>query len=185
MAQRSKLTAIHHLILTKASWRIFLLLFFLLNIISCKLFRKKNKSHPIEVESTGKFNQRTIKNIIATARSYYGVPYKTGGTDGRGMDCSGLLITCFSNAGFKLPRVSWQQAEVGEEVNLVDARPGDLVFFVTSKGGGIINHAGMITEVHSQDEILFIHSSSSRGVIEDNLMKNFWKSSFVRVMRPF
>ena len=103
------------------------------NITSCKLFRKKNKPVIEERNENGKYNTRTINNIISTARSYYGVPYKSGGIDGRGMDCSGLLITCFQNQGFKLPRVSWQQALIGEEVNLVEVRPGDLVFFVTNK----------------------------------------------------
>lgn len=148
----------------------FLLLFF---ISSCSLFKKTPKYSKVSAE------------IIETARKYTGTPYRSGGTDRRGMDCSGLIITSFKEVGLQMPRISWQQAEVGKEIRLRDARPGDLVFFVTGKKGAApINHAGIVTRIKG-NEIWFIHASTSKGVREDNLQTDYWKSAFARITRPF
>jgi probable lipoprotein NlpC len=132
-----------------------------------------------------RYSSRAVNNIIATARSYYGVPYRTGGNDASGFDCSGLLCSVFKSNGFTLPRISWQQASTGREVSMSEIQEGDLLFFVTNKNGGSINHSGLVTEVHSSSEILFIHASSSKGVREDNLFNNYWKTAFVKAVRPF
>ncbi len=147
-----------------------ILLFF---ISSCSLFKKTPKYSKVSAE------------IIETARSYTGTPYRSGGADRKGMDCSGLIITSFKEVGLQMPRISWQQAEVGKEIRLRDARPGDLVFFVTGKKGAApINHAGIVTRIKG-NEIWFIHASTSKGVREDNLQTDYWKSSFARITRPF
>jgi peptidoglycan DL-endopeptidase CwlO len=69
--------------------------------------------------------------VIEAAGDYLGVPYVWGGEDPkRGLDCSGLTQLVFSRFGIELPRVSRDQARVGERVpNLAAARPGDLLFF--------------------------------------------------------
>lgn len=84
-----------------------------------------------------------------------------------------------------MPRISWQQAEVGKEVRIREARPGDLIFFVTGKkGAGSINHAGIVTRVRG-DDVWFIHASTSKGVREDNLQTDYWRSALAKIMRPF
>ncbi|MFC0182336.1 Cell wall-associated hydrolase, NlpC family [Pseudarcicella hirudinis] len=132
------------------------------------------------------YTSRTINEIVANARNYFGVPYRSGGTDASGMDCSGLLFTVYQNVGFQIPRISWQQAEFGSEVSIDDLKIGDWLFFVTGKGDtGTINHAGLVTEIHSATEVLFIHSSTSKGVREDNLYNKYWISNFAKAIRPF
>ena len=67
---------------------------------SCKLFRKKEDNNVVVTRpksvpptNTSKtYNAKTINSLISTARSYTGVPYRAGGTDRNGMDCSGLLF---------------------------------------------------------------------------------------------
>jgi cell wall-associated NlpC family hydrolase len=146
-------------------------------ITSCRTNRTKiSHEHP-----TSKENIHT-KKIIQTARTYIGVPYKSGGNDEKGIDCSGLLCNSFKELGIKLPRISWQQSEYFPAINLPNIQKGDLVFFVTS--GKNISHAGIVTEVKSEEEIIFIHASTSKGVIEDNMMTNYWKSRFAKVCRP-
>lgn len=148
-----------------------LILFFFIS--SCSLFKKTPKYSKVSAE------------IIETARSYTGTPYRSGGADRKGMDCSGLIITSFKEVGLQMPRISWQQAEVGKEIRLRDAQPGDLVFFVTGKKGAApINHAGIVTRIKG-NEIWFIHASTSKGVREDNLQTDYWKSAFARITRPF
>lgn len=161
---------------------------------SCKLFRKKEDNnvvvtHPKSVPPTNTsktYNAKTINSLISTARSYTGVPYRAGGTDRNGMDCSGLLFCVYNQFGFKIPRISYQQSDFGKEISIDDLRPGDWVFFVTNKGNvSNINHAGLITELRSKTEVMFIHSSSSKGIREDNLYSKYWMSCFAKASRPF
>lgn len=173
--------------------RVLILLLLLILLDSCRLFRRRemNNSSASTKATPSKsyqrnYNSKTINEIVSLARSYTGVPYRLGGTDGNGMDCSGLLFCVYGQYGFKIPRISWQQSEVGKEISVDELRAGDWVFFVTNKGGtGSINHAGMITEFKNDKEVLFIHSSSSKGIKEDNLFSKYWMSCFAKATRPF
>lgn len=151
-------------------------MFCMISVSSCKILRSKAP------ENTPVRENIYIKKIISTARNYTGVPYKSGGNDEKGLDCSGLLCLSFKEIGVKLPRISWQQAEYFPAINLPNIQKGDLVFFVTV--GKNISHSGIVTEVKSENDIRFIHASSSKGVIEDNMMTNYWKSRFAKVCRP-
>lgn len=122
------------------------------------------------------------KALISTCRTYLGTPYKFGGIDKRGMDCSGLVYASFLEMGIKLPRISHQQANYFEEIDRKDIREGDLVYFKVS--GKTINHTGVITKIVSKEEVMFIHSSTSKGVREDNLFSKFWVGKFVKATRP-
>lgn len=148
---------------------------------SCKIFRGKPSESNYEKENSRSTNIYT-KKIIQTARAYTGVPYKLGGNDQKGIDCSGLLCNTFQELGVKLPRISWQQSEYFPAIDLPHIQKGDLVFFVTA--GKNISHAGIVTEVKNEKEVIFIHASSSKGVIEDNMMSNYWQSRFAKVCRP-
>ncbi|MHC5308642.1 C40 family peptidase [Myroides sp. LJL116] len=118
--------------------------------------------------------------IINSAFDFYGVRYRYGGTTENGIDCSGLVLNAFSQASIDLPRRSLDMAKVGEQVKKVDAQKGDLIFFKTK--GSRINHVGIITEV-SQDEIKFIHSSTTRGVIVSSTKENYYHNRFVQINR--
>jgi probable lipoprotein NlpC len=176
--------------------RVLILLLLLIFMDSCRLFRRreydnssastKARTSPASKSFSKTYNSKTINEIVTLARSYTGVPYRSGGTDGNGMDCSGLLYCVFGEYGFKIPRISWQQSEIGREISVDELRAGDWVFFVTNKGGtGSINHAGMVTEFRNEKEVLFIHASSSKGIKEDNLFSKYWMSCFAKATRPF
>lgn len=121
-------------------------------------------------------------NIIGSALQFSGVRYKYGGTTKKGMDCSGLLYVAFSENDVQLPRISYHMAEEGKRIRLNDVTKGDLLFFKTSKRGNRINHVGMVVSVEN-NEIKFIHASTSRGVIVSSLREGFWNSAFVRATR--
>lgn len=125
--------------------------------------------------------------VVQIARTYSGTPYRSGGNDKNGIDCSGLICSVYSEMGVKVPRISWQQSEYGQQVdNLKDLKPGDWLFFVPEAGKeGYVSHAGIVTDVRNQSEIMFIHASTSRGVREDNLFSTYFKGRFVKAMRPF
>lgn len=121
-------------------------------------------------------------NIINTALTFSGTRYKYGGTTKKGMDCSGLLYVSFGEHDVQLPRVSYVMAEEGKRIRINKVVKGDLLFFKTKKRGKRINHVGMVVAVEN-DEIKFIHSSSSRGVIVSSLQEGYWNSAFVKATR--
>lgn len=175
----------------------------LLFVLSCGVVKKKtsySKQRKVSVTGTSDTpeNSRTsvetseaepkeeapekADNIISTAMSFSGVRYKYGGTSRKGMDCSGLLYVAFGQHNVVLPRVSYHMANEGKRIKVHNVSKGDLLFFKTSKRGKKINHVGLVVAVEN-DEIKFIHSTSSRGVIISSLREGFWNYSFVKATR--
>lgn len=132
-----------------------------------------------------KIRQRKIDTIISTARSYIGTPYKWGGTQRTGMDCSGLLYVSFKSAGISIPRVSEDQSEEGKKVKFGKLESGDLVFFAMGKRRRKITHVGLVTEVRGPNDVRFIHASSSLGVIEANIHTDYYTKKFRKARRYF
>lgn len=121
-------------------------------------------------------------NIIKNARQYEGTPYKYGGTTPNGMDCSGLVYTAFLEEGISIPRVSRHIAEEGKRIKTSDVIPGDLLFFITGRRSKQINHVGIVVDV-LPGQILFIHSSTSQGVIVSSLNEGYWNNAFKEARR--
>ncbi|WP_420592922.1 C40 family peptidase [Robiginitalea biformata] len=122
--------------------------------------------------------------VVRTALSYTGTRYRYGGTTRKGMDCSGLLYVAFQQHNVPLPRVSRDMADQGRRVRVPQLQKGDLLFFKTTRRGGKINHVGLVVEV-AGDDVKFIHSTSSRGVIVSSLREGFWNYAFVKATRVF
>lgn len=132
-----------------------------------------------KVKSKGNLrNQLLVQNCF----NYMGTPYKFGGTDKSGMDCSGLIYTGFNELGKQIPRVSYKQADYFNEVSKNALEIGDLVYFKVNSRR--INHTGVISQIKSRDEIYFLHASVSKGVREDLLLDGYWKNKFVKATRP-
>lgn len=127
---------------------------------------------------------RQAAAVVRTALTFTGTRYRFGGTTSKGMDCSGLLYTAFQEHDFSLPRVSHQMADQGRRVRVEQLRKGDLLFFKTTRRGGKINHVGLVVEI-AGDDVRFIHSTSSRGVIVSSLREGFWNYAFVKATRIF
>jgi cell wall-associated NlpC family hydrolase len=51
--------------------------------------------------------------IVETALSFRGVPYRNGGSDPAGFDCSGLVQYVFAQHGIALPREAREQFTFG------------------------------------------------------------------------
>ncbi len=115
--------------------------------------------------------ERFRHTVVTLAREMQGKKYVRGGKDPRGFDCSGLIYYILKEMNVGLPGSSAEQARLGKSIPLPQARQGDLIFFGT---GQAISHVGIITE-NTKDCLKVIHSSSSKGVIEENILKSdYW-----------
>ncbi|RXR20429.1 LysM peptidoglycan-binding domain-containing protein [Flavobacterium amnicola] len=126
-------------------------------------------------------NMTKAEFLIAKASENLGARYRSGATGNGGFDCSGLMFATFKNIEMTLPRSSRDMAaNAGVRINKSQAQKGDLIFFATSGRG--VSHVGMITEV-LEDEIKFIHSSTSAGVIVSSTKEAYYAKRFVQVNR--
>lgn len=130
----------------------------------------------------GRKRKKQLATVVATAKSYKGTPYVYGGNTKRGIDCSGLIHNSYKAAGISLPRTAKAQSKVGASKGWGGLREGDIVFFKFKQKRDKWWHSGMITSVDG-DNIKFIHASSSRGVVESNLMSDYYKKNVKRFRR--
>ena len=123
------------------------------------------------------------EQLIDAATENLGVKYKYAGTTKAGFDCSGLMYTIFNSENISLPRNSFQQSKIGIVLNpkKEQAQKGDLIFFKTNKNKEI-NHVGIVIEA-TDEEIKFIHSSTSKGVIISSTKEPYYKKTFVQINR--
>lgn len=126
---------------------------------------------------------KKTETIINKARDFTGVKYQLGGTDKNGIDCSGLTQSSYKSINYLLPRVSYMQAEIGQKIDFNKLSVGDLVFF-GKPGSQKVCHVGMVTTVNSKTDVLFIHASCSKGVMETNLFGGYWEPRLRTARRP-
>ncbi len=145
-----------------------------------------SQNEPIEVlppQQPFKGSQ-SVMAAITSARTFIGTKHVTGGTTKTGIDCSGLSSVAYGSAGLKLPRSSADQAKFGKPVGKNDLQPGDLVFFATDDSRpSIVTHVGLVTKSGVGGQAMMIHSSTSRGVVEEQLFSDYYTKRFLNAMR--
>jgi cell wall-associated NlpC family hydrolase len=116
-----------------------------------------------------------MEGILSTAVHLVGTPYRSGGADPDGFDCSGFVQYVFAQQGVMVPRTVEEQARYGMRVD--ELQPGDLVFFHTSGRGA--THVGI-----ALDNTRFVHAPSSRGEVRiEPLARPYWADRFVEARR--
>ena len=116
-------------------------------------------------------------NLEWGAKELLGRKYVWGATGPRTYDCSGFTQKIFRDAGIKIPRVSRDQAKVGQYISYRNLKKGDMVFFDTKKKRtGIVCHVGIYLGNGN-----FIHASSGakKIVIYNFNKKSFYKKRFL------
>ena len=118
-----------------------------------------------------------VPGVVAMALGYRGVPYRDGGSDPSGFDCSGFTQYVFRQIGAVLPREVRDQFRAGIEVDRSAIEAGDLVFFETVSRGA--SHVGVAIGGGE-----FVHAPSSRGVVRvERLTSTYWARRYVGARR--
>ncbi|PWS29070.1 hydrolase [Pedobacter yonginense] len=103
------------------------------------------------------------KELYRFITDWTGVKYRFGGLDKSGIDCSGFAFLLEKEIyGITLPRISRDQANVVKHKSVDRLNEGDLVFF--SFAGRDVDHVGVYL-----NNGFFVHASTTRGVIVDDL----------------
>jgi probable lipoprotein NlpC len=114
------------------------------------------------------------KDLYRFITDWTGVTYKLGGMDKKGVDCSGFALILERDIyGLTLPRRSKDQAEVIKKKNLGNLKEGDLIFFAF--GGNEVDHVGVYL-----NNDFFVHASTTRGVIVDDLKLPIYHQAIVK-----
>jgi len=118
-----------------------------------------------------------VQPLIDAALQLRGIPYRNGGSDPSGFDCSGFTQWIFAKSGVRLPREVAAQFQIGRQIDLRRAEAGDLIFFTTVARGA--SHVGLVI---GGDQ--FIHAPSSRGVVRvESYRTSYWADRFVGIRR--
>ncbi len=115
--------------------------------------------------------------LVGTALALRGTPYRNGGSDPGGFDCSGFTQYVFAQYGVTLPRDVRSQFGVGASVKAEDLEAGDIVFFTTTEPGP--SHVAIAI---GGDQ--FVHAPSSSGVVRvEHLGSSYWSPRFIGARR--
>ena len=132
-----------------------------------------------------KLGRHENKKLYKELKSWLGTPYAYAMQEkGVGTDCSGMVMKVYQEVyGIQLNRNSAKMLEINcRIIDLKDLKEGDLVFFCTSSEEGRVSHVGIYLK-----ENKFVHASSSRGVVVDDLRQNYYANHFhsaARVNKP-
>jgi cell wall-associated NlpC family hydrolase len=148
-------------------------------------FKKKTRTERTSRSNSGKSNSKRSytsssakrSGIVKTAKKYIGKPYVYGGKKpSSGFDCSGFTSHVYKENGVAVHGPSYKQAKQGRKKSLTQLKAGDLVFFGS---GTKVTHVAIVANV-SKGKIEVIHSTSSRGVVIDDIANSkYWKKRYL------
>jgi len=137
--------------------------------------KKSSKFSIRDIIFSSKGSKKSMK-MIKLAKNKLGRKYVWGATGKKNtFDCSGFTTYVCKKNGISLPRRAIEQSKYGKYVSRKDLKPGDLIFFDTSKKRkGYVNHVGIYLGNNK-----FIHASSAKKkVVITSLNKNFYSKRF-------
>ncbi|MBD3904634.1 C40 family peptidase [Chryseobacterium sp. Ch-15] len=122
------------------------------------------------------------ESIALTAKEFLNIPYLWGGKSFFAVDCSGFVQLVYKIHNVKMPRDTYQQAEVGETLSFVEeSQPGDLAFFENSEGK--IIHVGIMLEnqkiIHASGKVR-IDTLDSSGIFNKEMNKHTHKLRVIK-----
>ncbi|WP_318526636.1 NlpC/P60 family protein [Vibrio natriegens] len=132
--------------------------------------------HPVAVTVPPAKTLASKPELLQFYNEWHGTPYRLGGTQKSGIDCSAFVQKAFVEAyQLALPRTTRQQSKQGVELGWNEAKQGDLVFFKTRR---TTYHVGIYLGNKQ-----FMHASTSKGVIISRIDNPYWASKFWQIRR--
>jgi cell wall-associated NlpC family hydrolase len=132
---------------------------------------------PVEASRSPKPRPTAGGEVVATALALRGAPYKDGGTDPAGFDCSGFTQYVYARHAVALPRAVRDQFQEGRAVTRRALAPGDLLFFAI--GGRAATHVAIAIDAER-----FVHAPSATGVVRvERLTDRYWSRRFLGARR--
>jgi len=123
------------------------------------------------------------KDIIEKGSRLVGSPYRYGGTNPSGFDCSGLVNYLYKAHIPSLPRTASAMSGFGTTIPLYEISIGDLVFYATGSSSDEITHVGIY--IGQNTLIQSVSAGPERGVILTDLNEKYWKERFKWAKRVF
>jgi len=103
-----------------------------------------------------------------------GLPYRIGGKEITGFDCSGFVYYVLSSFGIEIPRTAKKQGNMKNSIRLNKARTGDILVFKLKRGW----HSGIyIGDNH------FVHAPNQNSQVRKEELTAFWVSRLKRVIQ--
>lgn len=125
--------------------------------------------------------------IVEFAKTLIGTPYLYGSTNPQqGFDCSGFITYVFNRFSIIVPRSSIDFTNVGREIAVTEAKPGDVILFTgTNPDERFVGHMGIVVQADAEG-LQFIHSTSGKayGVTITPLNEGY-KRRYVKTIRIF
>ena len=127
------------------------------------------------------------QEVVDFAKTLIGIPYKYASTDPKiGFDCSGFITYVFNHFNIIVPRSSIDFTNVGKEVSLTNAKPGDLILFTgTDSTEKFVGHMGLVV-TNQNNQLEFIHSTSGKKYgVTITPFNDYYHSRFMKTIRIF
>jgi peptidoglycan DL-endopeptidase CwlO len=107
--------------------------------------------------------------VVSIATQYLGVPYRWGGADPSGFDCSGLVMYVYAQVGVSLPHNTVAQWDYPYAVSVPrnQLEPGDLVFFAG------LGHVGIYIGNNQ-----FIHAPHTGSVVSIESLTGWYAAEY-------
>jgi probable lipoprotein NlpC len=162
------------MIKTKQLYGYWIVLILALILASCGTRKYTVKSDTKASKAADVMANLRSKQLYRFITDWTGVKYRFGGLDKSGIDCSGFAFLLEKEIyGVTLPRISRDQANFSRKKSIGNLEEGDLVFF--SFGGNDVDHVGVYL-----NNGFFVHASTTRGVIVDDLNLPAYQRTLVK-----
>lgn len=114
--------------------------------------------------------------VVQHAIGQLGAPYRYGGNNPQGFDCSGLVQYSHFKAGITVPRTTTEQMNYFRTITRSELRKGDLAFFKTGR-----NQYHVAIMINRSE---FVHApSSGKDVSISNFSNPYWRSKYIKAAR--
>lgn len=130
--------------------------------------RETAPGRSIDQRGSDRQGQRQGQRAVDVAMQYRGAPYRWGGEEPSGFDCSGFVRYVYAQLGVSLPHNAAKQYQYGTPVTRNNLEPGDLVFFDRLRHNGVYVGEGRF--IHARQTGKYVAVAS----LDDDWYRTHW-----------